>query len=46
MNRARIRIDAQNFTSKVAPALELVALRSINWKPAQLLILLLKLFFW
>ncbi len=37
MNRARIRIDAQNITSKVAPALDLVALRSVNWKPAQLL---------
>ena len=37
MNRARIRIDAQSFTSKVAPALDLVALRSVNWKPAQLL---------
>ena len=37
MNRARIRIDAQSFTSKIAPALDLVALRSVNRKPAQLL---------
>ncbi len=37
MNRARIRIDAQSFTSKVAPALDLVALLSVNWKPEQLL---------
>ncbi len=37
MNRARIRIDAQGITSKVAPALDLVALRSVNWKPAELL---------
>ena len=40
MNGTRIQIDAQNFTSKIAPALELVALCSVNWKPAQLLELL------
>jgi hypothetical protein len=37
MNRARIRIDAESFTSKIAPALELVALRCVNRKPAQFL---------
>ena len=35
MNRARIRINAQSFTSKITPALELVALRCVNRKPAQ-----------
>jgi hypothetical protein len=37
MNRARIRIDAQTFTSKVALALDLVALCSVDWKPVKLL---------
>jgi len=39
MNRARIRIDAQNFTSKIAPALDLVALRCVNRNPAFLKII-------